>query len=67
MLEVDSRAEAELEVNLYWDSHCKRTMIRLVDHRTRTIETFHVPAFAARDAFAHPYYYLGGPDGRPWD
>jgi hypothetical protein len=35
-------------------------MIRLTDDRTETDETFQVPAFAAADAFEHPFfYYLG--------
>jgi hypothetical protein len=68
MQELNRRDAEGINVTLYWDNEFHRTMIRLVDYRTETIETFQVPAYAAADAFQHPYYYLGGPeDSQPWD
>jgi hypothetical protein len=56
--ELDTRDGDGITVTLFWDNEFHRTMIRLVDYRTETIETFQVPAFAAADAFDHPFYYL---------
>jgi hypothetical protein len=57
--ELESRDGDGISVTLLWDSEFHRTMIRLVDYHAETIETFQVPAFAAADAFDHPFYYLG--------
>ena len=57
--ELNRRAGDGITVTLYWDNRFHRTMIRLTDDRTETDETFHVPAFAAVDAFDHPFCYLG--------
>ena len=56
--ELNTREGDGIAVTLYWDNAFHRTMIRLVDDRTETDETFHVPAFAAADAFDHPFCYL---------
>jgi hypothetical protein len=55
--ELDKRAGDGITVTLYWDNQFHRTMIQLVDAKTDTSDLFHVPAYAAADAFAHPFYY----------
>jgi len=56
--ELDTRAADGITVTLYWDGTFQRTLIRLVDQRSATDETFEVPAPSAADAFEHPFYYL---------
>lgn len=56
--ELDSRETDSISVTLLWDSSLNRTMVRLVDSKDGTDETFHVPAQFALDAFAHPFCYL---------
>jgi hypothetical protein len=56
--ELNSRGGDGITVSLYWDNEDHTTMIRLVDDRTETDETFHVPATSAGDAFDHPFCYL---------
>ena len=57
--ELNNREGDGITVTLYWDGELRRTMIRLLDERTATDEMFRVPAFAAADAFDHPFWYLG--------
>jgi len=59
--ELNNREANGISVSLYWDDAFYRTMIRIVDARTATDETFQVPAFAAADAFDHPFCYLHRP------
>lgn len=56
--ELSSREGDGVSVTLYWDDQFHRTMIRLVDDRSELAELFHVPAFAAADAFDHPFVYF---------
>jgi hypothetical protein len=56
--ELNSREGNGITVSLYWDSEDDATIVRIVDDRTETDETFHVPASAAADAFDHPFCYL---------
>ena len=58
MQELNSREGDGITVSLYWNSEDQTTVIRLVDDRTATDETFRVPGFAAADAFHHPFCYL---------
>jgi hypothetical protein len=56
--ELNSREGDGIAVSLYWNNEDQTTVIRLIDDRTETDETFRVPAFAAADAFHHPFCYL---------
>ena len=62
--ELDTRRGDGITVTLYWDSTSERTLIRLVDERTETDETFPIPAPTAADAFEHPFYYFAS-SGQP--
>jgi len=61
MQELNTRQGDGITVSLYWNNEDHTTAIRLVDARTEIDETFDVPAFAAADAFDHPFCYLGLP------
>ena len=53
--ELNTREGDGITVTLYWDGELQRTMIRLLDDRTGTGRDVRVPAFAAADAFDHPF------------
>jgi hypothetical protein len=58
--ELDQRTGDGLTVTLLWDTRFNRTLIQLVDLFTGLNDLFHVPAYAAADAFQHPFSYRDG-------
>jgi hypothetical protein len=55
--EIDQRTGDGFTVTLLWDTAFNRTLIHLTDPVTEIDDLFHVPAYAAADAFEHPFYY----------
>jgi hypothetical protein len=58
--ELDKRTGDGLTVTLLWDTRFNRTLIHLTDSVTDLNDLFHVPAYAAADAFQHPFSYRNG-------
>ena len=60
-LDPYGREYADQILDGWWSDQSRQEDIlrNLTDDRTETDETFHVPAFAAVDAFDHPFCYLG--------
>jgi hypothetical protein len=60
--ELDQRTGDGVTVTLFWDTTFNRTLIQLADRVSDLNDLFHVPAYAAADAFEHPFYYRDGTD-----
>jgi hypothetical protein len=58
--ELDHRRGDGIDVRLLWNSRTNRVSVAVEDERTGETFVLEVPAAEAREAFAHPYAYIGG-------
>jgi hypothetical protein len=58
--ELDHRRGDGIDVRLLWNSRTNRVSVAVEDDRTGETFVLEVPAGEAREAFAHPYAYIGG-------
>ena len=58
--ELDHRRSDGIDVRLLWNSRTNRVSVAVEDHHTGETFVLDVPSGQARDAFLHPYAYIGG-------
>ena len=58
--ELDHRRSDGIDVRLLWNSRTNRVSIAVEDHHSSETLLLEVPGAEARDAFMHPYAYIGG-------
>jgi hypothetical protein len=58
--ELDHRRSDGIDVRLLWNSRTNRVSVAVEDHHTGETFVLDVPSAEARDAFLHPYAYIGG-------
>ena len=58
--ELDHRHSDGIDVRLLWNSWTDQVSVAVEDRRSGETFVLEVPSAEARDAFAHPYAYIGG-------
>ncbi len=58
--ELDHRRSDGIDVRLLWNSRTNRVSVAVEDHHSGETFVLEVPGAQARDAFAHPFAYIGG-------
>ena len=58
--ELDHRRSDGLDVRLLWNSRTNRVSVAVEDRHSGETFVLEVPGAHARDAFAHPFAYIGG-------
>ncbi len=58
--ELNHRHSDGIDVRLLWNSWTNQVSVAVEDHRSGETFVLEVPSAEAREAFAHPYAYIGG-------